>query len=87
MSNVVIDGVDEIRQSLFCIRTLNRALPQVDQDTRRGLESVRAEHVGDVCSRLASEWQHVASASDAESLLCECADAMREHRPLMSYDA
>lgn len=76
----------EIRQSLYCIRALNKALPQVDQDTRRALESVRAEHVGAVCNMLRDHWQHVASCSDAEALLCECADAMREHRPLMSYE-
>jgi len=77
----------EIQQSLFCIRVINRALVQVDQDTRRGLESVRAEHIGDVCNMLAREWQHMASMSDAESLLCEVADSIREHRPMMSYDS
>ncbi len=82
-----VSRVAGIRQSLYCIRTINRALVQVDQDTRHGLESVRAEHVGDVCNMLAKEWQHVKSATDAESLICEVADAMREHRPLMSYES
>jgi len=81
-----MNNITEIRQAIFCVRVINAALPQVDQDTRHALESVRAEHIGEIMVLLKG-CGHVSSASIAEEVLFEIVDGLRTNRPLMSYES